>query len=158
MKYLSLIGLLIITACGFSPVYGTKSPERALSNIEIGIIPNREGQIVRNHLIDHIHRKGYASNPRYQLNVSAIEETIVEIGIDKDDEASRAQLRLKTTMRLIDLNNNKAVLVRDIRSTTGYNILAGQFTTFITEQDAREQGLRALSNNIITQLEIYFNR
>lgn len=157
MKFIPLFALLFLTACGFTPVYGTKTVSNDLSNIDIAIIPDEEGQIVRNHLIDAMYNDGYPSNPQLRLVVSPVQESIVEIGIDRDDEASRAQLRQETTMRLIDLDD-KVVLQRKVRATSGYNILAGQFTTFVTEEDARKQALKALSNNIITQLELYFNR
>ncbi len=157
MKFITLFTLLFLTACGFTPVYGTKTVSNDLSKIDIAIIPDEEGQTVRNHLIDAMYNGGYPSNPQLRLVVSPIQESIVEIGIDRDDEASRAQLRQETTMRLIN-PDNKVVLQRTVRATSGYNILAGQFTTFVTEEDARKQALKALSNNIITQLELYFNR
>ncbi len=157
MRYITLFALLFITACGFTPVYGTKTVSTDLSNVEIAVIPNKEGVIVRNHLIDTLYKNGYPSSPDYKLIVSPIEEKIVEIAIDQDDEASRAQLRQQTTFRLVD-TDNKTVLQRTVRATSGYNILAGQFTTFVTEEDARKQALEVISNNIITQLELYFNR
>jgi len=153
---ITVMMMIFLSACGFTPVYRTKPPLQTLSSIEIAIIANREGQIVRNHLIDRLYRNGYPSNPRYRLVVSSIAENIVEIGIDKDDEASRAQLRLSAELQLYDTAEDKRILIRNVRATTGYNILAGQFTTFVTEEDARKQGLRAISDNIITQLELHF--
>ena len=157
MKFITLFALLFLTACGFTPVYGTKTVSNDLSNIDIAIIPDEEGQIVRNHLIDAMYSDGHPSNPQLRLVVSPVQESIVEIGIDRDDEASRAQLRQEATMHLVN-PDDKVVLQRTVRATSGYNILAGQFTTFVTEEDARKQALKALSNNIITQLELYFNR
>jgi len=158
MKNFILVVVLLITACGFTPTYGTKTTSSDLNAIKIDTIPDRNGQVVRNFLIDRFYDNGYPINARYNLSVSSISESIIEIGIDQDDEASRAQLRQKANMRLMDIETNKVVLERTIRATSGYNILAGQFTTFVTEQDARQQALRALSDNITTQLEIYFTR
>ena len=158
MKFFLTFALLLVSACGFTPVYGTRSTSTDLSSITVDIIPNREGQIIRNHLIDRLYKNGYPSAPRYSLNVTSVEESIVEIGIDQDDEASRAQLRQKTTMRLKNIETNKIILTRTVRATSGYNILAGQFTTYVTEDDARAQALKALSENIMTQLELYFNQ
>lgn len=161
MKFLPLFILLLVTACGFTPVYnggGTTSTTQSLNKVEVMTIPNREGQIVRNHLIDRLYDNGYPANPQYRLSVSPINENTVKMGIDRDDEASRAQLRLYTSMTLWDNVTNKAVLKRQIQATTGYNILAGQFTTYVTKEDARKQGLRMLSDDIMTQLELYFNR
>lgn len=158
MRYIILLFVFIISACGFSPVYGTKSISSEMNAIEIGIIPNREGQIIRNHLIDRLYSGGYPANAQYTLSVSAVTETIVEIGIDKDDEASRAQLRQSATFTLLDKSTKKPVLRRTARATSGYNILAGQFTTFVTEADARNQALKAIADDIVIQLELYFNR
>lgn len=159
-------GFLLLAACGFQPVYkdgpsvqheAYHSVRSALSSITVDIIPNREGQAVRNYLIDTLYTQGTPLNPQYRLKISPIKEHIVEIGIDRDDEASRAQLRQETNMTLFDASN-KAILSRTIRATTGYNILAGQFTTFVTEEDARRQAQKILADNITTQLELYFNQ
>ena len=134
------------------------SIKTALQNVEIAVIPNREGQALRNALIDQFYKNGYPSAPEYRLVISPINESIVEIGIDKDDNASRAQLRQMATFELIRTNNNTSVLKRTVRATTGYNILLGQFTTFVTESDARKQAIHTLSDNITTQIELYFSR
>lgn len=129
-----------------------------MASVSIAVIPNKEGVSVRNHLIDRINKGGYSINPEYNLIVSPIQENIVEIGIDKDDEASRAQLRESANMRLVRLSDDKTVLTRTIRTVSSYNILSGQFTTYVTEEDARQQALRALADNIVTELELYFRR
>jgi len=158
MRFFALVALLTLSACGFSPVYSDRSTSNAIGQIEISVIPDRSGQIVRNYLIDQFYQDGYPANASYRLDIAPILENIVEIGIDKDDEASRAQLRLSTNMRLINTRSNNVVLERTVRATSGYNILAGQFTTFVTEQDARAQALKAISEDILTQIELYFDQ
>ena len=155
---------LSVTACGFTPIYQDNSVESAapvksaLNTVDIAIIPDYEGQTVRNHLIDRMYKNGYPSNPQYRLVTSRVNEQTIEIGIDRDDNASRAQLRQEASFRLIRLSDNAIVLERDVRATTGYNILGSQFATYITEEDARKQALRTLSDKIIIQLELFFNR
>ena len=162
MKFLLIIVIFALNACGFTPVYSpsmqTGAVENSMSAISVDIIPNREGQMVRNYLLDRISLNGAPASPEYRLSVSPIVENIVEIGIDIDDEASRAQVRESAQIQLIRLSDNTVVLTRTVRSVSSYNILSGQFTTFVTEQDAREQALRALAENIVTDLELYFNR
>lgn len=166
MPYLLVFALIILASCGFEPVYkdtafggeaGT-STQNFMQSIDIGVIPDREGQSLRNKLIDRLYSNGYPSAPVYRLVTAPVRESIVEIGIDKNDNASRAQLRLSTTIQLIRLSDSAVVLTRHVRATTGYNILQGQFTTFVTENDAREQGLRSLADKIVTQLELYRGR
>jgi hypothetical protein len=160
MKLISIITLFILTACGFSPIYqmhGTQVIED-LSNIDIAIIPNEEGVIVRNYLIDQLYKNGYPKNAEYRLITNPVQEQIIEIAIDQDDNASRAQLRQNTSFKLVQISNNQPVLERTVRATTGYNILDSQFTTFVTRSDAREQALRVLADKIIIQLELHFSR
>ena len=161
MKLIALTVVLILSACGFTPVYAPSMQsgpvQTNMSSIAIDVIPNREGQVVRNHLIDQLHKDGYPTSAKYRLIISPIVENIVEIGIDKDDEASRAQLRERANMQFIRLSDNKIILDKTVRSVSSYNILAGQFTTFVTEQDAREQALRSLAADIVAHLEVYFS-
>lgn len=160
MKAFALILVMVaLSACGFTPVYAPSSSQPkisdVLSSIAIDVIPDESGQIVRNHLIDRMpYNNGYPVSPTYRLSVAPIQESIIEIGIDRDDEASRAQLRQSTTFTLIRIDDDKTILNHTVRAVSSYNILSGQFTTFITEQDARAQALRALSDNIITTLEV----
>lgn len=159
--------LMFLSACGFEPMYkdegsvwgGNMSGVSSnLNTIDIAVIPNYEGQVVRNHLIDRFYKGGYPVNPLYRLETAPVQESILEIGVDKDDNASRAQLRQSTTFRLVRLSDNEVVLQRTVRATTGYNILEGQFTTYVTESDARKQALRTLADSITTQVELYFSR
>lgn len=168
MRYLIVFALFsVLTACGFQPTYhhsntGTSNAsagvKSALNDVTIDVIPDRSGQFLRNRLIDRFYHSGYPSAPSYRLSIAPIEENIVEIGIDKDATASRAQLRMQTSFSLYNLDTGEKVLQRTQRATTGYNILSGQFTTFITEEDARKQGLNLLADQITTQLELYFAR
>jgi LPS-assembly lipoprotein len=159
--FISLI-CFCVTACGFTPVYqDTNKPNAAqteMASIDVAVIPNFEGQTVRNFLIDRLYNDGYPTNPEYRLVTSPILERTIEIGIDRDDNASRAQLRQSANFKLIRLNDNAVILNETVLATTGYNILDGSFTTFVTEGDARVQALRTLSDKIIIQLELYFNR
>ena len=59
MRYSFLVLMLcfICGACGFQPVYGVNKHqatgvEQFMAATEIANIPDREGQILRNHLID----------------------------------------------------------------------------------------------------------
>ncbi len=55
-------------ACGFKPVYGTASHDSAvgaaLANVQIDPISDRNGQVLRNNLIDRFYTDGRPSNAR----------------------------------------------------------------------------------------------
>lgn len=165
--------ILTLPACGFKPLYGTQNQKDTATiqsdfqNIAIDLIPNREGQILRNLLIDAMHNHGTPYNPDYRLSISEISETTKNLDITKTADTTRAQLKLGVTMRLYDTratiqenaDNTKpqpALLTRELRSITSYNVLSSEFATQVAEKAARENALNDLSNQIQLQLGLYF--
>lgn len=163
-KFFTLPVLLTLTACGFSPIYGNYtrsdaiSVERSLANIEINIIPNKEGQYIRNELIDRFYKNGYPTNPKYTLSIQNIDESTSNLDITKSSDATRAQLKLTTSMRLIDAETGKTLITKPLRAITSYNILSSQFTTRVSEEDARKAALNELANQIETSIALYLNK
>ncbi len=162
-RFLALIPfLLTLTACGFHPVHGdfrsSQQDGKALPQIGIDVIPDREGQILRNELIDRLHLDGTPTDPRYQLSIARITEYDKELAITKSSEATRAQLSLKTSMSLADRKTGKVVLSRDVQALTSYNVLESEFATRVTESSARENAIRDLARQIDLNLNLYFNR
>lgn len=147
--------LISLTACGFHPLHGNygRTPESHITTgqVKIGIIPDREGQILRNELID---RLGQNENAPYYLSVSKVEEDETELAVNKSSETTRTQLRLKTHMTLADANG-KVVLTRDLQSITSYNILTSEFATRVTETGARDNALEDLARQIELQINLY---
>lgn len=166
MKNLLLITtLMLLTACGFEPVYGTMGKDEAssaaesnLAQIYISNIPDREGQYLRNALIDRFYRNARPREPLYTLNVNPIKEGIYDLDITKTSDTTRAQLRLDTGIALIDNRTGETVMTRNIRAITSYNILASEFSTRVSEENARENALDDLARQIELQASLYFNR
>lgn len=155
--------LLLITACGFHPVYGVNKhtslgAEDRLERIEIAVIPDREGQALRNLLIDRFYRHGYPDRPQYHLIVEPISENLIDLDITKTADATRGQLQLATRFRLLGTRDGQVLLSRDLRAITSYNILAGEFATRVSEQNARENALKDLARQIESQITLYFKR
>jgi LPS-assembly lipoprotein len=158
MRYLVLISVLILSACGFTPIYATQDNKKtaaSFNQINIAIIPNREGQFLRNALIDRFYTNGEPKNPHYQLKISPIREQTYNFDITVDSEATRRQLKLSATMRLIDLKTKKTVLKRSLLSIASYNVLQSEFSTIVTEQSARENALNDLARQIERQISLY---
>jgi LPS-assembly lipoprotein len=158
----------LLPGCGFEPMYGPKSgpktPSSAelgtvpteLSQIEIAIIPDREGQLLRNHLIDRLYLSGYPESPIATLNVSKIIEKRTELDLTKSSDATRAQLRLTTQMTLTD-QSGATLLTRSLQSVTSFNILGSEFATRVTEDAARKSALNDLARQIELNLSLYYS-
>lgn len=155
--------MLSLASCGFQPMYGDKAAQidapvaAALSQVEISIIPNHEGQSLRNQLIDRFYTQGYPDNPAYRLDIPLIQEIRTDMDITKSSESTRAQLRLKTTMSLTDRKTGQVVLTRDLFALASFNVLESEFATRVTEDKARENAITDLARQVELNLTLYLN-
>lgn len=154
----------MLSHCGFSPVYGTLGHNKngavgaQFSKIQISMIPDREGQYLKNALIDRLHRNGQDPVTRYRLNVAPILESTVNLDLTRDADSTRAQLRLRTTVQLSDTLTQTIVLVRPLTAIASYNILDSEFSTRVSEENTRLNALDELAEQIERQLALYFKR
>lgn len=164
INVLLLALLLALPACGFTPLYGNggaaqhEDVRAQLGSIHIASIPNREGQYLRNLLIDRLYSGGRPESPAYTLTIATIQETRTDLDITKSSNATRAQLRLNTHMTLTEQATGRKVLERPLSAITSYNILQSQFTTRVSEQNTRENALEELARQAELQLALYFTR
>lgn len=155
-----IIGLLALTACGFTPMYGSSghNAPKQLEQVDIALIPNESGVYLRNLLIDNFYQDGYPKSPAYTLSVANITEAKTDLDITIESDATRKQITLTAIMVLVDSKTGQAVLSRNLRALTSYNVLDSQFTTRVSEQDAREAALADLARQIENQVVLYLKR
>lgn len=156
---------LTLAACGLSPVYGSFSGDALdaavaakLDRVYVASIPDRSGQKLRNHLIDALVQRGgnTKAGADYKLAVGEVSESIYSIGIAKDATTTRSQIRLSSVFTL-DGPDGAPLLQRTVTAVSSFNTLASQYTTLVTEEDARDQAITQLSEQIVMQLELYFS-
>lgn len=153
----------LISGCGFEPVYGVNrntdiSAEQTLSQVEIDNIGNREGQYLRNALIDRFYRYGRPIEPVYVLSVSKLREHVSGLDITRQSNTTRSQLMMAAEFTLTDRRTGARVLERNLRTITSYNVLGSEFATRVTEENARQNALDDLARQIELQLDLYFKR
>ena len=128
-----------------------------MAAIRIAPLPDRMGQTMHNFLRDRLNPEGQPGDPDYLLQVR-LTATRRDLGIRKDETATRANLRLSAHFFLRDARS-KAILFKGLASSvSSFNILEDQFATTFSEANARNRALRALSDDIRTRLGIYFSR
>lgn len=151
--------LLPLAACGFSPLYAesedTLSVSAEMATVRIEPLRDRAGQQMHNFLRDRLNPNGQPVSPSYQLSLQ-ITESLSELGVERDETATRANLKLTTDFLLRDAGSGAALLRGRSSSTTSYDILDDPFATTISERDARERALREVADDIQTRLAVYF--
>ena len=78
------------------------------------------------------------------------------LGIRRDETATRANLVISARLELIETGERKVMLREVMSSTASYNILDNQFATVIAEKDARERALVVLADDVTRRLGLFF--
>ena len=150
-----------LSGCGFQPLYGARSGDNGVSGdiatIRIAPIPDRSGQILRNELIDRLNLSGESADPRYSLEVR-LGVSKVDLGIRKDETATRTSMRFRSTFRLRDSASGAIVYSSRAAAVTSYNIVDSEYATIASERAARRRGLVLVAERISIRLAAFFNR
>lgn len=154
--------LLAVSACGFRPLYAPPAEDRsgqsvyafdAMQAVEIGLIPDRSGQYLRNKLVRLIHPEGKSAASKYALTVT-FSESRAELDVQQSAIATRANLIVTANYQVTDLVSGVGLGSGNVRSTSGFNIFDSEFQTLVAEQGARERALDAIAEQIRVRLAI----
>ncbi len=148
-----------LAGCGFHPLYkgdGEHEASAELAAVHISTIPDRNGQILHNFLLDRINPKGRPADPRYVLDIKLV-ETKSNLGIIKDSSATLAQIANVATYTLRDLKSKSQLQTGRSRSVGSYNIVQSDFATLASEKDARERSLRDIAEDITTKVAVFLS-
>ena len=156
-KYIGLSSaFILVSACGFTPLYKTdnNTPDihKELSKIYINSIPEKQGVVLYNQLIDHLNKYGIPKNPKYRL-VSSIDTKILKTAIKRNNESKRGVIRVSGTFELITSDTTKIFYSR---SECGYTVVKNPYASDTAEQDATIRCLRDIASDAYGQLSLYF--
>lgn len=156
-----MLALVLATAsCGFKPMYGEGRKSAAAAdykNISIDNIPDRDGQYLRNMLLDRLAADA-GGGSAYTLKVVDLKKTVTDASLRKDATYTRGEMEIDATLELIDNSTGQIVLKRPLRSVGSYNLLDNQFATIVSEQTVTENALNEMSDSIVTEISLYFTR
>ncbi len=168
MKRRRLLTLTVgapLSACGFQPVYMPTASgkagvaERELAAINVDLIPDRPGQLLRQALQERFEGSGAAAARQYDLSVS--------FGISGEGIAVQAD-SISTRLRTIG-SANWTLVAQDpgrtrltsgsARAVDGLNIFDTQYFAADLENEAVTRRLAdALADQITLQLAAYFRK
>ncbi|WP_193366792.1 LPS assembly lipoprotein LptE [Pelagibius marinus] len=158
---LATLALGGLGACGFQPLHQRQdsgsSVAADLSAVRVEPLRDRVGQQMHNFLRDRLNPQGQPAAPSYRLRVQ-ITEKLSELGVRRDETATRANLRINAQFSLVDFSSGAPLFSGRSTSTTSYDILENPYATTVSEDDARERALREVADDIQTRLSIYFTR
>lgn len=152
---------LSLSACGLRPLYGEQSSGGStlgeLQTVRILPISDRPGQQLHNALRNEINPRGQPVDPRYRLAVN-MRISKQEIGVRKDETATRANLVLTGNYQLVRTADEVLMTTGTAKSIVSYNIVDSEFGTYSAEEDAQKRGVEQLAQQLRLRLATYFDR
>lgn len=159
-KNISLFSLcFFLTACGFHPMYTPKDGKSDISYpVKIATIPNRNGQVLRNYLVDLLTPEGTKCRPIYGLEI-ILTESVKAIGIAKDETATRKEATLTAAITLRNIRTNRIVYKHTAKAINSFSVInQNYYSDLVTDEYAKRQALRLLAEKITLLLTTYLDK
>lgn len=156
--FLLLSLTLFLTACGFRPLYNSNVDGINICYpIKIATIKDRQGQILRNYLVDLLTPQGTPPKPQYILEVD-LTTGVRSVGINKDETTSRKEAVLTAQFKLKDTKTNAVVLTHTAISINSFNVLGKvYYADLVAENYAIKEAARLLAEKIVLILSSHLD-
>jgi LPS-assembly lipoprotein len=159
-RVLTSVFCLLTSGCGFHSMYGARDGDNTpvaqqLNDVVIENTADRDGQMLRNDLMDRMYIKGKPQNPSYHLSVRlrSLEEGI---GLLPNATTALTELNLYADYSLTD-ENGKEVVKATAHATATYNQLQAAFGTFAADQNAHQSCITEIGEQIVNRVSLYFS-
>ncbi len=161
-RLLALPCLLALTSCGFHPLYGPQAGQPAtiaarMDEIDIGLLPDRQGQVMHEALEADLQRDGAPNFYRYHLTVQ-YGISVQSIGVQQDTSNTRNRYLATAHWQLTPEGNlGKPLAQGNAQAMDAVNIIDNQyFANTLDSGTMRHQLARELARQITTELALYF--
>ena len=143
-KIISIFFFLLVTACGFKPIFSSSETTFSINKIEYN---NELGKVIYNNL------KHYVNDERKKINYNLIivsrQNKIISL---KDKKGDAASFRLSVMVDLLILKNDKVKIEKTFKETFDYNNTSKKFELSRYEDEIRGSMLNKISEEIIKEL------
>ncbi|MGH7068137.1 MAG: hypothetical protein ACREFO_19060 [Acetobacteraceae bacterium] len=154
--------LFLLGGCGFTPVYapvGSLSPSSDLAKVFVAVIPNRQGQVLREALQVRLEGSGGHAARTYTLRVN-YGISSESIGINPDSSSSFTRFRASADWSLFPLLPGGSPLATG-RATAqdSFSVIVNQyFYSDLTTSAVDRRLADEIANQIVLKLAAYFRK
>lgn len=162
---------LVLSACGFEPLYVERSQDEGwyyngkfdtsitdeMARIKVEPIAERIGQLIRNELLDKFTPKGQPQKPAYRLVVDNIKKTVVEQAMRNDITASRERVEYQIQYFLYNIADGKELVKGDSLVYLSYDIMDNPYSTTFSQKKVEKDAAQILANDISLRMGAYFH-
>ena len=162
-SFLGVILALVLTGCGFHPLYGSRNGIRDTQNqekfalVHISPIEDHSGLILRNALEDRMHPDSGATDPKYRLQVM-LQQTNKGINYQKNATASAGEITMTATWQLLDFQTGQRLAYGKFNSVDSVNYLGPRYASVASDQDAQNRSLNDIADMITDRIAVYLTQ
>lgn len=154
--------LLGVAGCGFRPLYSRKdniAPSEHLDEVSVDVIPDRQGQLLRQALQQRLEGAGDSRAKRFGLAV-VYSVAVDALAIQRDSTSTRVRVVASATWTLRGLQPGQGILkTGSARMVDGYNVIDQQyFALDLENEDAQRRLADTIANQITLQMTSYFTK
>ena len=155
----SAVGLLL-SGCGFRPLYGRRGTEPAaleMAAVEIDQVRDRLDQNLRNDLIERLTPFGEPARPRYGLAIQTGQSSSA-LAIQSDSTITRYDITVSASFTLTERASGRILFRGNARAIGSYDAIRSDFATLTAEKDSARRTVREVAEDIRAQLAAFFAR
>jgi LPS-assembly lipoprotein len=150
-----VLAALLLSACGFEPLYDPAGPAEAVSGrVEVGVIQGAPGFTMRERLVE---RLGLPEATQYRLAVDLAFQK-QGVAITQKDVTSRFDVTGTAVWTLIPIGSDRAALSGEERATTGYSAptsdTSSAYAILSAQRDAEERLAVVLADRIARRVAL----
>lgn len=147
-----------LTACGFHPMYTPSVNKSDISYpIKIATISDRNGQVLRNYLVDLLIPEGSQRGATYVLEIK-LTEAVTSIGVSKSETTTRKEATLTANFILRDMRTNEVAYAHSAKAINSFSVISqNYYSDLVTDEYAKRQALRLLAEKITLLLTTYLD-
>lgn len=152
MRVLITSMALLVGACGFQPMYAQPGGTAAIGPVSIGEIEGKAGHVLRTELTRMLAVENTGAPPM-TLDVT-LSEQVSQLGIRRDESATRAELRLIANYVLTPPPGQGQVMRGSVYTVVNYEIPTAAFGEIAAQDDARERAAETLAQRFRAELAL----
>ena len=150
------MAFFMFSSCGYEPIYSKNvNTNKELLSISIKNIKNRSGQILRNTLLNQLNPERERVIIKYRLEIKIYEEK-TSLGFRRDMSATRQDLKITAKYLLKKAKNEEIIFEEETSSISSFDVVESVYATIVAENDTRNKNLQIISDDIYTNLVIFF--
>ncbi len=151
-----------LAGCGYQSLYGSGFTEDGsvadkLRAVDIGTIPGRVGQVVRNEMIFKTTGGRDAATPKYRLEI-ALRESAQSQLVNLQGDAKGQIFGLDADFKLVSSDDQHVILESKANSRAAYQNAVSTFANLRARRDAEDRAAKMVADSIRTQVAAFLSQ